>query len=239
MQSPQQWSRCIRGQRESEGMQNSRWREGKMRPREACSESISSLDWDTYPTNLAVHLLSQTHIFSDTIRLVQQHLTVSFLSSQSCPRLHLLKIQKHNSYLSHLNTSATGATVRTIICTSCQIRLRENLKSDGVSHAYANTHTQSVWLCPNAQTELFNHNKNNRQFSSLHAHMCTCTWKHTNTACVCAWMINILCKSRDAVGNLHTTELNTGIIINQLKILMDDKTVNVGSVRMKHVLSFT
>lgn len=68
-------------------------------------------------------------------------------------------------------------TVRTIICTSCQIRLRENLKSDGVSHAYANTHTQSV--CPNAETELFNHNKTEN--SPAYMHICAHAHESTQT----------------------------------------------------------
>ncbi len=45
-------------------------------------------------------------------------------------------------------------------------------------------------------------------------------------------------KSGDAVGNFHSTELYTGIITRQLKILRDANTVTVGSVKMKHVLSF-
>lgn len=147
-----------------------------MRQREACSESISALDWDTYPTNLAVHLLSQTRIFSNTIRLVQLHLAASSQSSHSCPRLHLLKIQNHNSYLSSLNTADMGATVLTIIRTSCQILLMENLKSDGVSHDYANT--QSVSVCPNSETELFYHNKTTEK-SPAYMHICAHAHIHT------------------------------------------------------------
>lgn len=111
---------------------NSRWREGKMTLREAWSESISTVDWDRSPTHFAVPLLLQENMFPNTTRLAELHLTASFQSSQSYPWLHLLK--KINSVsiliLSQYIRYGSLDTVLTIICTSCQIPLKENLKRE-------------------------------------------------------------------------------------------------------------
>lgn len=52
-------------------------------------------------------------------------------------------------------------------------------------------------------------------------------------------MINTLLNLEMQWEHLHTTELYTGIIINQLKILRDDNTASAGRVKIKHALSFT
>ena len=141
-----------------------------MRLREACSESIGALDWNTDPTNLAGHLLS---CFLKYNKATASSCGFS-IKSELLPQVASITKNTHTSqYIRYENYSTDW---------------KWNAHYAGVFSDQTvwvmQTNTQSVWVCTNAETELLLNHKKTTGNSPAYVHICA--HESTQKQSVCA-----------------------------------------------------